>query len=67
MARAAKAGGRALLQIGDFSGGLNTRVSRYLIKDNQCTEIENFFFGVGGVLKIRPGALRKNATSMGAG
>lgn len=60
-------GERALLQLGDFTGGLNTRVSRFLVKDNQATEIMNFFFGVDGVLKVRPGADRKTTTSLGAG
>lgn len=61
-----KPGARGLLSIADFTGGLNTRVSPFLIKDNQAQRIENYFFGLGGVLKVRPGAERKTTVSLGA-
>lgn len=64
---APKPGERGLLQIADWTGGLNTRVSKFLVKDNQAVEISNFFFGLGGVLKVRPGSDRKTTTSFGAG
>jgi len=60
-------GVRGLLSIADWTGGLNTRVSPFLIRDNQAQKCVNYFFGLGGVLKVRPGAERKNAVSMGAG
>lgn len=62
----AKLADRAMLSVADFTGGLNTRVSRFLIKDNQAFEVENFFFGLGGVLKVRKGSERKTTSSPGA-
>ena len=62
-----KTADRRLLQLTDFTGGLNTRTSRFLIKDTQATEIMNFWFGLGGVLRVRPGSIRKTTTSFGAG
>ncbi len=59
--------GKQLLQISNWTGGLNTRVSKFLVKDNQATSILNFFFGLGGVLKVRPGAQKKTTTSLGPG
>lgn len=61
-----KPNARLLLSVADWTGGLNTRVSKFLVKDNQATEVVNFFYGLGGVLKVRPGAERKTTASMGA-
>lgn len=66
MARRGAAGGRSLLTIADFTGGLNTRVSRFKIKDSQAVEVKNFFFGIGGILKVRPGSDRVTTSSLGA-
>lgn len=61
------AGERLVLEVADFTGGLNRRVSRFLIKNNQAVEIENLFFGLGGVLKVRPGSTKKTTSALGAG
>ncbi len=57
--------GRAILQISRWTGGLNTRVNRFLVRDDQATEVMNFFFGLGGILRVRKGSEKRTITSLG--
>lgn len=57
--------GLLLLQISRF-GGLNKRVSKFLIADDQCQDILNFVFDERGALSKISGFVQWNATSLGA-
>ncbi len=57
--------GLLLFQIARFSGA-NTRVSKFLIADDQCQDILNFTFTDRGALKKLPGFSKWNASSLGA-
>jgi hypothetical protein len=54
-----------LFQIARF-GGLNRRISKFLIRDDQCQDILNLWFYDQGALTKMPGFVKWNATSLGA-
>lgn len=53
-----------ILNIADFSGGLNTKDADTLIADNECVDIENFEFDPVGNLLKRKGQQLYNNTAL---
>ena len=50
----------------DFSGGLNVKDSNNLVADNQCIDIQNFYFDEKGSITKREGSAKYNATAIDA-
>src|SRR5438093_9549932 len=57
--------GLLLFQLARFSG-VNRRVSKFLIADDQCTDILNFTFDERGALTKLAGYVKWNSSSLGA-
>lgn len=66
MARSARVASLNLLQVSQF-GGMNRRLSKFLLPEPQCQDILNFVFDERGALTKIAGFAKWNTTSVGSG